>query len=125
MNDKGKQTEVDMSTHQRTCKTDVDDDGPYRDKMLTEGHSVYESCRGGLPMGHRAQRRNTGFPLGPETTLEKSSARNVIVKRNVDHVTDAGSLSSHPSVLLSSELAGASVTFGAQRGAASRSQQRR
>src|SRR5208282_352733 len=108
MNDKSKQTEVDMSTRQRTCKTDVDDDGPYCDNMLTEGHSVYESCRGGLPMGHRAQRRNTGFPLGPETTLEKSSARNVILKRNVDHVTDAGSLSSRPSVLLSSELAGAS-----------------
>ena len=113
-----------MTTQQQTCKVDYDDDGPHRDDMLKEGHSAYESRRGDLPMGRRAQ-RVTRFPLGPETTLEKSPARNVIVKRNVDHDTGAGTSTSCPSVLLPSELAGASFTFGAQRGAASRNQQRR
>ena len=103
---------------------DSDDHGPHHDKVLIEGHSAYGSCRSGLPLGRHAQRR-TRFPLGPETTLEKSSAINLIVKRNVDHVTDTGPSSSRPSVLLPSELAGASFTFGAQRGAASRNQERR
>jgi len=99
-----------MSTQQQTYKIDSDDDGPHHDNMLKEGHSAYESCRGDLPLGRRAQ-RVTRFPLGPETTLEKSPAINRIVKRNVDHVTDTGSLPSRPSVLLPSELAGASFTI--------------
>ena len=98
-----------MSAQQQTHKMDSDDDGPHNDIVSIEGHSAYGSCRGGLPLGRRAQRR-TRFPLGPETTLEKSSAINLIVKRNVDHVTDTGSSSSRPSVLLPSELAGASFT---------------
>ena len=99
-----------MTTQQQTCKVDYDDDGPHRDDMLKEGHSAYESRRGDLPMGRRTQ-RVTRFPLGPETTLEKSPARNVIVKRNVDHDTGAGTSTSCPSVLLPSELAGASFTI--------------
>src|SRR5208282_6673942 len=98
-----------MTTRQQTCKVDYDDDGPHGDRLLKEGHSAYESRRGDLPLGRRAQRA-TRFPLGPETTLEKSSARNVIVKRNVDHDTDTGLSASRPPVLLPSELAGASFT---------------
>jgi hypothetical protein len=114
-------------TQQQTCKTDHTDyvdDELHDEKLLNEGHSAYESRRGDLPLGRRAQ-RVTRFPLGPETTLEKSSTRNVIVKRNVDHDTDTGASASRPYVILPSDLAGASFTFGAQRGAASRSQQRR
>ena len=97
---------------QQTCKvdhTDYDDERPHIDKLLQEGHSAYESRRGDLPLGRRAQ-RVTRFPLGPETTLEKSSTRNVIVKRNVDHDTDTGASASRPYVILPSDLAGASFT---------------
>ena len=98
-----------MSTQQQTYKIDSDDDGPHHDNMLKEGHSAYESCRGDLPLGRRAQ-RVTRFPLGLETTLEQSSARNLLVNRNVDHDTDTGSSTSRPSVILLQDLAGASFT---------------
>ena len=94
-----------MSVQQQTHKMDSDDDGPHNDNVLIEGHSAYGSCRGGLPLGRREQRR-TRFQLGPETTLEKSSAINLIVKRNVDHVTGTGTSSSRPFILLPSKLAG-------------------
>ena len=101
-----------MATQQLTCKTDYtdyDDDGSHKETLLKEGHSAYESRRGDLPLGRRAQ-RVTLFPLGPETTLEKSSARNVIVRRNVDHDTDTGSSASRPSVILPQNLAEVSFT---------------